>query len=91
MYYQVQANHKYCAEVNVASQVLQKRAEEDGFRHSYITEALREIYATCRQWLWKGYSINYAVQGSGPPILLVHGFGASIGHWRRCGIKFQYS
>lgn len=63
--------------------VLQKRAEEDGFRHSYITEALREIYATCRQWLWKGYSINYAVQGSGPPILLVHGFGASIGHWRR--------
>jgi pimeloyl-ACP methyl ester carboxylesterase len=71
--------------------VLQKIAEEDGFRHSYITEALREIYATCRQWLWKGYSINYAVQGSGPPILLVHGFGASIGHWRRCGIKFQYS
>ncbi|MEN9220276.1 MAG: alpha/beta fold hydrolase [Thermostichales cyanobacterium SZTDM-1c_bins_54] len=33
-------------------------------------------------WLWRDYPITYAVQGSGDPLVLVHGFGASIGHWR---------
>ncbi|KAK4528004.1 hypothetical protein GAYE_SCF47G5938 [Galdieria yellowstonensis] len=35
---------------------------------------------------WKGkYNINYFVDGadSSAPVLLVHGFGASIGHWRK--------
>lgn len=50
---------------------------------SCITEELRSIYATMREWKWRGYSIAYTVHGSGPPVLLVHGFGASIGHWRR--------
>ncbi|KAG0590779.1 hypothetical protein KC19_1G126000 [Ceratodon purpureus] len=50
---------------------------------SFITEELEAIYATKREWAWRGYSIAYTVQGSGPPVLLVHGFGASIGHWRR--------
>ncbi|CAK9190201.1 unnamed protein product [Sphagnum troendelagicum] len=64
---------------------MQFSSQQNSFAASakLVVRALREIYATCRQWLWKGYSINYAVQGSGPPILLVHGFGASIGHWRR--------
>lgn len=44
---------------------------------------LPAIYARCRKWEWKGYSINYFVGGKGPPLLLVHGFGASIGHWRK--------
>jgi pimeloyl-ACP methyl ester carboxylesterase len=34
-------------------------------------------------WTWKGYQIPYTVMGSGQPLLLVHGFGASLGHWRK--------
>jgi pimeloyl-ACP methyl ester carboxylesterase len=34
-------------------------------------------------WQWNGYTIPYAVMGQGEPLLLVHGFGASIGHWRK--------
>ncbi|KAJ4850018.1 hypothetical protein Tsubulata_014052 [Turnera subulata] len=49
---------------------------------------LKEIKERCKKWMWKGqYSINYFVSDSkhspGPPLLLVHGFGASIPHWRR--------
>jgi pimeloyl-ACP methyl ester carboxylesterase len=34
-------------------------------------------------WTWQGHRIAYAVQGSGTPLILIHGFGASIGHWRQ--------
>ncbi|HAC66348.1 MAG TPA: alpha/beta hydrolase [Cyanothece sp. UBA12306] len=34
-------------------------------------------------WTWQGHNINYTVQGKGEPLLLIHGFGASIGHWRK--------
>jgi pimeloyl-ACP methyl ester carboxylesterase len=34
-------------------------------------------------WSWQGHSICYTVQGEGIPLVLVHGFGASIGHWRK--------
>ncbi len=34
-------------------------------------------------WTWRGHSIQYCVTGSGQPLLLIHGFGASIGHWRK--------
>ena len=34
-------------------------------------------------WTWRGYKIQYTVMGSGQPLVLVHGFGASIGHWRK--------
>uniref|UniRef100_A0A0D6R7Q8 AB hydrolase-1 domain-containing protein n=1 Tax=Araucaria cunninghamii TaxID=56994 RepID=A0A0D6R7Q8_ARACU len=44
---------------------------------------LDTIYARCQKWQWRGYDINYFVGGEGQPLLLVHGFGASIGHWRR--------
>jgi len=33
-------------------------------------------------WLWRGYRVQWLAQGSGQPIVLLHGFGASIGHWR---------
>ena len=41
-----------------------------------------EPYIT-HTWQWRGHNINYAVAGCGPPILFVHGFGASLGHFRR--------
>lgn len=34
-------------------------------------------------WIWKGHKIQYTVMGSGRPVVLLHGFGASIGHWRQ--------
>lgn len=35
-------------------------------------------------WQWQGLKICYQVQGEdGPAIILVHGFGASWGHWRK--------
>lgn len=33
-------------------------------------------------WTWRGHKIHYVEQGEGPPIVLVHGFGASAYHWR---------
>lgn len=37
---------------------------------------------TNNTWKWRDHTINYAVSGEGPPVLLVHGFGASVGHYR---------
>ncbi len=35
-----------------------------------------------KTWTWRGGPISYQSQGSqGPSVLLVHGFGASWGHW----------
>ncbi|KAK4413378.1 hypothetical protein Salat_2750400 [Sesamum alatum] len=51
-----------------------------------------EVNRKSKKWVWKGYTINYLVYPEGssdaatavnPPLLLVHGFGASIAHWRR--------
>ncbi|MGG6240336.1 alpha/beta fold hydrolase [Nodosilinea sp. AN01ver1] len=35
-------------------------------------------------WMWRGQPINYQQAGStGPALVLIHGFGASVGHWRK--------
>lgn len=34
-------------------------------------------------WNWQGHKIQYTVMGTGRPLVLVHGFGACIGHWRK--------
>lgn len=35
-------------------------------------------------WIWRGFPICYQTQGqTGPAIVLIHGFGASWGHWRK--------
>ena len=34
-------------------------------------------------WTWRDHKIQYTVQGTGRPLILIHGFGASIGHWRQ--------
>ncbi|HBB30551.1 MAG TPA: alpha/beta hydrolase [Cyanobacteria bacterium UBA8803] len=37
-----------------------------------------------KTWMWQGFPIRYQVQGnSGPAVVMVHGFGASSGHWRK--------
>ncbi|OAE22635.1 hypothetical protein AXG93_531s1180 [Marchantia polymorpha subsp. ruderalis] len=61
----------------------EQEASVVGGAQSCISAELAAIYANCRKWEWRGNSINYVVQGSGPAVLLVHGFGASIGHWRK--------
>nr|GEV90955.1 pheophytinase, chloroplastic [Tanacetum cinerariifolium] len=48
---------------------------------------VNEIKGICSKWEWRGYNINYLKYGGDnkltPPVLLVHGFGASVAHWRR--------
>ncbi|HEY9617823.1 MAG TPA: alpha/beta fold hydrolase [Microcoleaceae cyanobacterium] len=35
-------------------------------------------------WQWRGFPITYQTQGSqGAAVVLIHGFGASLGHWRK--------
>ncbi len=40
-----------------------------------------------RDWVWRGWQTRYTYQrcshgGNSAPVLLLHGFGASIGHWQ---------
>ncbi|MEM1425627.1 MAG: alpha/beta fold hydrolase [Cyanobacteria bacterium P01_H01_bin.130] len=37
----------------------------------------------CQTWQWRGYSIRYTAHGTGEPLVLLHGFGASLDHWRK--------
>jgi pimeloyl-ACP methyl ester carboxylesterase len=35
-------------------------------------------------WDWQGFAIAYKTCGTqGPAVILIHGFGASLGHWRK--------
>jgi len=37
-----------------------------------------------RTWNWRGFQIAYQTQGEiGAAVVLIHGFGASSGHWRK--------
>ncbi|MDX1976264.1 MAG: alpha/beta fold hydrolase [Pseudanabaenaceae cyanobacterium bins.68] len=39
-----------------------------------------------RTWYWRGWQVRYRFEGGDrglPPLLLIHGFGAAIGHWRK--------
>ena len=48
-----------------------------------------EIFGHQRDWVWRGWQIRYTYfrtsstdTKSKPPLLFIHGFGASIKHWR---------
>lgn len=53
-----------------------------------IVPAWSERIGYQRDWIWRGWQIRYsfclaaAPDSYKPPLLLVHGFGASIEHWR---------
>ena len=72
------------------------RSASSGMRKlpSSPSPGLKLILDNQREWMWRGIRINYSKvepQGQGdaaiakPAVVLVHGFGASIGHWRRYG------
>eukprot|EP00238_Polyblepharides_amylifera_P006139 CAMPEP_0196574448 /NCGR_PEP_ID=MMETSP1081-20130531/4159_1 /TAXON_ID=36882 /ORGANISM="Pyramimonas amylifera, Strain CCMP720" /LENGTH=399 /DNA_ID=CAMNT_0041892469 /DNA_START=83 /DNA_END=1282 /DNA_ORIENTATION=+ len=50
-----------------------------------VADGLAEDWRRGENWEWKGQRIRYSVLGKdlpGTPLLLVHGFGASLEHWR---------
>ena len=48
------------------------------------TPSLTPIRSTAKlTWNWRGHQIKYTIAGAGQPLLLIHGFGASIDHWRK--------
>ncbi|MFM7325659.1 MAG: alpha/beta fold hydrolase, partial [Nodosilinea sp.] len=46
-----------------------------------------DLTFTGEYWRWRDQDIHYLVAGEGPgdrpPLLLIHGFGASTDHWRK--------
>ena len=45
---------------------------------------LSQLSIETKTWTWRGYPITYQTCGeNGTPIVCVHGFGASSGHWRK--------
>ncbi len=48
-----------------------------------MTVQLTDAPITTQIWTWQGHKIHYTVQGTGQPLVLIHGFGACIGHWRK--------
>ena len=50
---------------------------------SFVT-ASTDFDFTPKTWTWRDRSICYQSYGeSGPAVVLIHGFGASWGHWRK--------
>ncbi len=42
------------------------------------------VNTSTNTWIWRGFPICYQTQGTtGAAVVLIHGFGASWGHWRK--------
>ena len=48
-----------------------------------VTNSLSKDSLPKLNWSWQSHQIRYTVAGQGKPLLLIHGFGASIGHWQK--------
>ena len=47
-----------------------------------VPDSLPHVQRHYQTYLWRGHQINYRRHGAGPPILLIHGFGANANHFR---------
>ena len=48
------------------------------------TSTSTPAFSSTKTWMWQGFPICYQSQGStGPAVILIHGFGASWGHFRK--------
>jgi pimeloyl-ACP methyl ester carboxylesterase len=51
---------------------------------SSVQHATHNAAIATQTWVWQEFPITYQTQGTqGPAVVLVHGFGASLGHWRK--------
>jgi pimeloyl-ACP methyl ester carboxylesterase len=49
-----------------------------------VTTSTESAAIATQTWIWQGFPITYQTQGSeGPAVVMVHGFGASLYHWRK--------
>ncbi len=53
-----------------------------------INQSWQERIGNQRDWVWRGWQTRYSYlkaqdNNNCPPVILVHGFGASIEHWRK--------
>ncbi len=48
-----------------------------------VTQPLSQSALEILTWNWQNYAIKYTVMGEGQPLLLIHGFGACLSHWRK--------
>ena len=48
------------------------------------TSTSKPVSSSTQTWMWQGFPICYQTQGTtGSAVVLIHGFGASWGHWRK--------
>lgn len=51
-----------------------------------MTTILTPTQSASHYWSWRDYQVHYVKAGTNrdkPPLLLVHGFGASTDHWKK--------
>ncbi|KAL1820069.1 hypothetical protein ACET3Z_014938 [Daucus carota] len=87
-HYSLNRAHKYKIFIN--SKTVSANASLSVSVPSDARIQVADIKKSSVKWEWKGHSVNYFVyktsqeslSSNSAPVLLVHGFGASIPHWR---------